>query len=340
MLKTVMPKFFVLVLLLAACLSASAQTVLTVSNAVPKLGDVFTLKNVDSISLVQYVDPVAAAGNQTWNYAGWTTENDAFTVSYLAPAATPFDSVFAAADVAAFNNSDSAYTYYSLLNNNALYKVGTGSGFLGASKYSDPQQVFSFPFGLNSPILTDSFHFKLELSFFMLTVIAAGQDSIVPLAKGALILPNGVTLNNVLCIKRITHERDNAGAFSITNNDATSYEFYNGANRYPVLTVTRGVDAFTQTPTISASILQDPITTGTEQALLSARTISVFPNPVDAQLHIQGDTYSLLNIINAQGVSVYAGTQHNPMIDTGNWPNGVYFIRTDGQAAGKIIVQH
>jgi hypothetical protein len=339
MTKILKPFFLLHIAVCGILQTATAQITLTLTNSVPSIGDVFSVKSVDSVSLVKYIDP-SPGTNQLWDYSAFAASTPAYMVKYLTPSATPYNTAFTSANLASFSTSDSSYTYFAT-NGKTLSKIGTGSSFAGAVTYSNPENVFSFPFSYNTPLQTDNYHFDLVLAAFQVTIIANGVDSIIPYATGKLKLPGSSTLYDVLCVKRKTVEVDSAGTFGNSISITTKFEFYNTANKYPLLTVTHGTDPFTQAPTLTATVLQNPMTTtAIEEAVAYQNNLLLYPNPANTELNIGNSNAKLLQIIDGTGRTVFSTSDPLKTVNTSTFPSGLYFVRADGRVAGKFIVQH
>ena len=328
---------FVMLIALAMPYRTTCQVTLTASGSFPAIGNTFSVKTVDSNSLVFYVDPIASTG-QTWNYSNWVTGTPAYEVRYLSPSATPYDTSFPTASIAELNLSDTSYTFFAI-NGNTISKIGTGSSFSGATPYTNAENIFTYPFSFGSAIQTDSYRDVLNIAAFSVTVVSNGTDSIVPFATGTLTLPGGTVISDALCVKRITHELDSAGSFGNTSNDATQYEFYNSYTKYPLLKVRHGISPLSQSPTLTASVLQNPTLTAISEPQASGNTIRLYPNPASKTISIQGLEYANVRVVNMLG-NVVTSAERVKAIDVSTLANGLYLLQADGETVGKFTVQH
>lgn len=318
--------------------SAQAQLQLTSSNAVPKVGDVFTLQDVDSLALVNFTAPQPGV-NQQWDFSSWTSSSAPYQIQFVSPAATPYDTSFTNASLAAVDLSDTSYTYYQV-QANRWQKSGIGSAFFGAAPYVRAQLQMEFPLGLGASLQIDSFKYDLFVALFGFNLSAKGIDSLAVIGSGSLKLPGGVNYSNVLCVLRITHEADELGAFGTTNSSSVQYEFYDGVLRYPVLVVTNSATDGFGANGLSASILKSAGTLSATSTALSADQIRFYPNPTSDFLQLPALKYQTLQVFDANGLLKFTTDQSVRQIAVNQYPAGRYFLLADGKYRGSFMVVH
>lgn len=331
-----------------------AQVVLTSSNAIPSVGSVFSLKEVDSVGLKTFTAPSAGA-NQTWDYSAWSTQNrPGYTISFVNPSATPYSAFVMSSTLAAVRSSDTSHTFYSFANG-TLSKTGIATKRTGATVYTNSQKILTVPFSFDSPVQTGSYSFTQAVSAAIpggmgglnVSINASGRDTIIPLAMGKLILPGNVTFSSTLCIKRISHEVDSIGILGAINNNQTRYEFYDGVTAYPVLSIAvgaaqgvagiggiggMGMAAGGGRVSTTATILQNSTMTSVEESTEEAAEFSIFPNPADKWVFVLGNSRAgalyEVTITDTQGRTLSTIPEIIPAngIDIARLPKGAYFL--------------
>lgn len=74
----------------------------------------------------------------------------------------------------------------------------------------------------------------------------------------------------------------------------------------------------------------------------SEANYELFPNPADTFMNLSVKGSSLVQIYNALGQLTDSFVVENQQvkIETGNYPEGLYFVQVDGQGFGKFVVKH
>ena len=73
-----------------------------------------------------------------------------------------------------------------------------------------------------------------------------------------------------------------------------------------------------------------------------ALSIGLFPNPVDGFVNLTVESSSLVRIYNALGqlMDSFIAENQQTRIETGNYPEGFYFVQVEDQGFGKLVVRH
>ena len=68
----------------------------------------------------------------------------------------------------------------------------------------------------------------------------------------------------------------------------------------------------------------------------------LFPNPADTFVNLSVEGSSLVQIYNALGqlMDSFVVENQQAKIETGNYPEGLYFVQVNGQGFGKVVVRH
>ncbi|MDX2279780.1 MAG: T9SS type A sorting domain-containing protein [Saprospiraceae bacterium] len=328
----------IMVFLLAQMLTLQAQIQLNASNSVPIVGDAFTLQGVDSLSLVHFETPQPGP-NQQWDFSDWTSSAAPYQLIFIPPSATPNDSSFTSSTLASVDMRDTSFAYYEV-NNQGWKKTGISSSFLGSAPYARPQLQMQFPATLGSSLQVDSFQYELFIALFGFNLSVKGIDSLAVIGSGSLKLPDGVNYSNVLCVIRITHESDELGVFGVTNTSSVRYEFYDGIQRYPVMVVTNTTTDGFGTNGLSAFILKNAGTLSSTATALQAEPIHLYPNPACNFLQLNGLEFGTLQIFDAIGQLKFSSNAPVPQIDVQQFPNGKYYLSTDGKYRASFMVAH
>ncbi len=203
-------------------LPLSAQTVLTYANNAMKDGDSVELK-----VLKESVSAGASGASQVWDFSG---------AEFEGTSAIDYDADFSATpgNGAAFacTHEGGRITYYDITSTGKFYKEVSTPG--GNIVFDEPVKELAFPFRYG-----DGIRGKLQGTNTTLAGIQEridGNYTVVADAYGTLILPNGVTLKNVLRVKyEKIYQQMHGGA--LYNISVLHYLFYAAESRYPVLQI-------------------------------------------------------------------------------------------------------
>ncbi len=237
---------FTIFILMFAVMSSKGQITITPTYN-PIAGDRFVFNSVDTNN----VQPGGAGANQNWNFSTITIFNDSTVLTYSVPSGTPYASSYPSANLAQYQQSASAYTYYQtstshILNYGAATTVATVVN-------SDPQKVMQYPFAYNSNF---SDNFLAQFTSAGATVYRRGTINVSADAYGTITLPTG-TYGNVLRTKQIQTIVDSSvisGFGLVSTTVLTTYSWYNGVNKFPVFQITNSAITTLAGTTYSKSV--------------------------------------------------------------------------------------
>ncbi len=315
-----------MLILCALCANALLQThvmaqpILTSANSVPAIGTTFVLRDADSAAILRLTLPQAGA-SQAWNFSSWTTQvRPAYNLRILAPSATPHTVFSSTATSALFNERDSSYVFYQAADNR-LSILGTANRIQAATVYSPNQIFFTFPFSISSAPTVGTHSFTRTIgggrpggmgAGMSITTTVMEFDTISAWASGRLLLPNNVIIENALCVRRAATSMDSIPGIRTIVTNTVRFEFYDGINRYPVLTITPvpalpqgalgggmgGIMATTGNMRLAttATLLQNLTSTGIRgQEMFSTMELVASPNPTQDNVAL---TYTLSQAAN------------------------------------------
>ena len=225
--KKITITFFILAI---AAVNAFAQITITPSYN-PTVGDRFVFRSVDTTN----VQPGNSGANQNWNFSSIIIANDSTVLTYVSPSSTPNGSSFPSANVAQYQQSASAYTYYQTSSSQIL-NLGTVTS-VSTVVNSNSQIVMQYPFTYNTNF-TDVF--QAQFTAAPATVYRRGTMNVTGDAYGTITLPTG-TYSNVLRVKQVQTIVDSSviGIFGIvTTTSLTTYSWFNGTNKFPLFQIT------------------------------------------------------------------------------------------------------
>ncbi len=288
---------FVILLLQAFFLLSQAQTVLTRINNGLKIGEIISLKKVDTIS------PGAAGPKQVWDFSSAEILED-FDINLEVDGskrASSFSTYLASKEgedrVSYLQSTPSQRLYYGLRTDKAEIK------------FQQPLVELTYPFAYGDEISGQMNGTYTDDAFT--TVPITGNYHIKADAWGTLVLPDGVRLVNVL---RVTSIREYDHEFSGSNYHFTvkRYAFYAPNQRYAVLQIKDVIyDCIncacdgTQYSALFNSQLRstdEPLSTATRFKY------TVYPNPFERDLKIdysvEKDTRIKINLVDMMGREV------------------------------------
>jgi hypothetical protein len=185
-------------------------------------------------------------------------------------------------------------------------------------------------------------------NFSAFTYSGTCSGSIVTKADGTgtLMLPNGVTLTNVLRVKSVQTLSFVDGFIPLASGKQTIYSYYHASKKFPVLTINYNtLTPITSTPTVSGVVTgsSDLFTVGIKEIKLDASALSMYPNPVAGILNIE-----LSGQLQPKEIKLYTQVgqlvyQQNYVktIDLSTLPSGIYFmeIKTEQGLIRKRLIK-
>jgi hypothetical protein len=319
---------------------AMAQTTLTPAN-LEQLGDILIWEGINADT----IDVTATGPGLTWNFANLAPSSPPYRqkAQMVTPSSTPYASSFPNANLTA---EDTTGLYLYLKINSTEYSiqgmVAPTPGGPTTISYSDPQVLYTLPFGYTS---SSSDIYSGTFTGGAITIYRTGSSTSTGDATGTLITPSG-TFNNVLRTKRVEVSKDSSNIFGnpvVNNTVITQYEWYGPNNRAAlftyVITETNGGAAVYSGQYLKSAAV------GLAQQPSVAIGMSFYPNPVsnsgefDFSLSERSTvTISLFDIMGKEVKQLLNGTlesgKHSLKVSTTELPSGIYYIRT--ATAGQV----
>ena len=323
--------------LLAACsftLSMSAQFSLSKVAHEPTVGDVNITQEYDSVNVL----PKSGGNNQVWNFSSLIQNTfSPTTSSFVAATGVPSASVFPGATLAEdLGNSD--YNFYK-----SVSSPTPQFEFLGYYNTMPPAGGFKFTNGVINGIwplasgvtFTDSFSGS-NIGFPGTTT---GTQTITSSGSGTLLLPGGVTHNNVVQVKTIRKSVTSITILTISvtySSVATEYTYYHANQKFPLLTVAYDIsDDGTTVDTSAIITMNKNVTLGVRSLNNPALSFKLYPNPAANVLHIEftnsaTESYRV-EVFNSLGSMVLSknkedGNNLKETLDVSNLPKGLYVV--------------
>lgn len=341
-----MKKIILSVSVLAIADYISAQT-LNQSTHAPAIGDSYSF---------QYADPTSLPANlgnpgtgNTFNFSGLSIYPGSNTSNGVTPASTGSASAYPSANVAVQTGTNN--TFYNSQTNNLQFYGGSMNlgGYPITLNYTTPATIGLYPMALGT---TNSGTVAGTINALSNTGNFTGTSSFTANATGTLIVPGGVSYNNILRIQtqqNMTFTLSFAQGTLIVNQYdyyAPSYSNYpNVNNNWPLLTVQQS----TLSSTIGGTSVQTTVTINSNYQTLGVNNQSSFnqseytilPNPVK-------DYFTILNNSSAKEIKsiqvmdvsgkIIKTANSNEKIDCSNWNNGTYFVRIEDKS-GKVVTE-
>lgn len=327
-----MKKLYTLILgiiLAAPVIKAQAPTLTKALNE-PSINDAERRKSYDTTTAV----PRNTGTNQTWNFTSLATSTVAQTTySYVAPASVPSSTAYAGCTIVRTDGT-----------NNEFFKSTTTQYELLGSKQSSVTLTFTnsavnavwpIAYGYTN---TDTYSGTAKITTTItLNGPVNGNVSTSASGTGTVQLPNGITLNNCL---QVTSNLLGVASFSIpfigsltATLQTTSYQYYNSAFKYPVLTVnTTAIN----TPTAALNSVNttvsvnDDVFAGINEFTLE-NSVTVYPNPSTDFINVSfnNNEATQIEIYNQLGQVLITEnvSQNLKQIDISGLNSGVYFLR-------------
>jgi len=363
-----MNKIYLSFLSLMAFAGASiAQPTITAANFVPTIGSSQLYYVADSNSVVN----TTVGANVTFDYSTLQGYGELSTIYFIDPSTTPQGTADYPNSTYADTTSGSPQniSYHqeftdSLINNGYILDIG-GFGPTTVTYNFDPEIIMKFPFNY-----TNTFNdtYSGEFTFMSpgvpsvpITTNGYGNDTVTADAWGTLLLPNSVTITNVIRVKQIEHAVTDIITFPIwtglpdipsQNIDVEIVSYYDPTNtKSPVLTFVNSSIA----GTVSTDVLsQYPLlTVGVNENLLNKTELNIYPNPANnvsnIMLNLTESTIVKIDLMNQLGQNVseiFNGEMNKGKnkirMKTSDLDAGIYFINTtiNGEKMSeKLIVK-
>ncbi|MES2763421.1 MAG: T9SS type A sorting domain-containing protein [Bacteroidota bacterium] len=326
--------------LLIAITTTKAQLSLTKPANDPVYGDVFNRKEYDSVGVV----PKNTGTNQVWNFSSYTQNSNVLNTTFTTVATATNGASYLGATIVEMDGAG-ANTYYK--------STATGYELVGAENtalsynYTNTAMGWAWPtaYGYAN---TDTYSGSASAtggtsgtSIGTVTTTASGT--------GTLILPGGLTLNNVLQLTIRNEFTLNylSGAF-VLNIKALDYNYFHASQKMPVLTVNYSSVSGSSTSSQAKIRVNNFVITGINDFNMDA-TFTIFPNPakdfINVKLNNQNKNECKIEIINSIGqitetLSLGNDPEISNNISISNLSSGIYFIKTtlgDKSSVRKLI---
>ncbi len=345
-----MKKIYLTILAGALAFTVNAQLTLTKAFNEPVIGNVHTKKGYDSVGVV----PKSTGASQTWNFSTLVTNTITEVATYTTVASTPSASSFPLATLAegdgtgAYNYWRSTATQFELLGND------DGAGGLVTFTNAAIAAVWPINMGYSN---NDTYGGPVTVA--SMSGNATGSISTNGTGTGTVILPGSLTFVNCLQVRMTNSLNIQVGTFpsSFTVDvRSTEYQYYNGAQKFPIITVNYQTEtattAFGPTVTITADIrINNAVLTGITDFNFDAINYNVYPNPAtDAvTINLTNDKTENVSVIvmNNLGQVVKSldlgnAVEVKHLMNTSDLASGIYHVKTsigDKSTTKKLIIQ-
>lgn len=357
-------KLLLLTAFSAASLNLHAQVpTLTNANVSPSLNDSFLIVAADTTGIT----PGASGAGITWNFSGLVTQAISDSVSIgnviyastapsysgLALAASLIPSTtFSTSTHATVSPSSTFTTYYiasaSKLSTSAIYYSTTAN-----SLYTDPMDVFRFPFTFGSSF-TDAY--AGYATYGSLTATQTGNISVNADAWGTLILPPAPpsltprTYTGVLRVHGYQIFKDSLGVFpgGIIYDTLETYTWYQPGYHTALLTISTMNNTIVSYKTVSYARRQIADHQAVGKTGEFGEGLNIYPNPANSVINIVFDALHAGNNIKVSLTDIWgrevAVIANRPLsgavnisYDMSDLPKGLYFVKL--QSPDKILTK-
>lgn len=349
----------IFILYVAVCSSAIAQPILTQSNFVINYTDSVDYNIADTNTIVN----TTVGANVVFNYTTLKGYGMIQKAYYLNPAVTPGASSFPTATLSEKSDaSNENYTY----SKNSVDSV-TNLGFIAniidfgltTAKYNtDPEVTMKFPFTYGDSYIDPySGSFSVVISGFTVTTDAAGSVDVVADAWGRLDLPNSISIDSVLRVKRVEYLITDSIIIPFSpiippiTVEATIINYYKPSiSKAPILSFVEG--SFSQNGTViqenSTVLSKFPIIISVDESTLE-KNIELYPNPsnnntTNLSVLLDKPTDVQVELLNTLGQTLQhvankklVAGKTTLKIDTSKLESGIYFVSISIDKRAKFI---
>lgn len=334
-----MKKIYSFVLAMASITTIHAQLTLTKAFNDPVFGDQFNRKEYDSVGVV----PKNTGTNQVWNFSGYTQNPNVLNTTFTTVATAPNGASYVGATIVEMDGAG-ANTYYK--------STATGYELVGAENASISYNYTNTAYGWDWPTgygYTNSDTYAGTCASGANTGISSGSVTTTASGTGTLILPNGVTLTNVLQLTIVNNfTLSFAGGAFVLNIYAVDYNYFHASQKLPVLTVS--YSSANGSPLTGKIRVNDLVLTGINE-LNSDASLNLFPNPAKNSFNLKlmnADNESCtVEIMNAMGTLVRSAELGNASdisenISLSGLVQGMYMVKTslgNKVSVRKLIIE-
>jgi hypothetical protein len=323
----------------------NAQISITSAN-MPLSGDTIGYSNCATSS----INYTVTGANMYWNYDSLKSQSKGM-YNYLAASKTPYAFYYTSASEYGLKIADSigtgTYTFKNVFdfykNSSASFETeGIGfeySGFPLAAKYSDPDEIYTFPLSYLDHDST-TYRFTIALG----TTVYYGQHGYrINDVDGWGYIKTPYD-DSVACIRLVstTYGKDSINYNGIGFNFPDvqrSYKWMSLTEKIPVLELDGTYTNNTFVPTQARYRDSVSYVAGIETHV-SNTEVRVFPNPTSGDLYVYTNSpdVSIINLYNVTGVLVASYKTNGPVttIATQNLPKGSYYYSISNKKAGQV----
>lgn len=323
----------------------SVSQTLDSANYVPLIGETQLYYLADTGAIVL---PAGSPGT-TWDYSMLSARditNPTNTTYYIDPTTTTETANYTNATIADTSAGNSANVVYSSATATGMYSEGyvlsIPSFGTGIVRYNaDNEQIMEFPFALGNTF-TDPFLGVITGPIPIGTMNLTGSITVTADGQGTLLLPNSVSLPNVLRVKRTDSLYAVQTPIPLLNISivTTLYDYYDITNsKFPVLTFMSNDITGAVATSIKSVQSQYPLNTPTSINNLASNSIelNIFPNPVNdfttLSFNLKNSASVKIDLINNIGQKIKEiSSERLPIgknqikLNTSNLAPGAYFI--------------
>ncbi|MGZ3922022.1 MAG: hypothetical protein ACXVC7_17110, partial [Bacteroidia bacterium] len=273
-----MKKLLPAVLLLLSFKNYSQSLILTQSAYEPIVGDTSRSYVLDTTAFSSGLMTNVTGANTVWNYQALNTTTALITTPYVSTTAVASSSMYPGSTFVQKQNGLNSFF-------KSVTSPTTQTEFMGiystgiSMNFTNTAIIAKYPMGYNSSV-TDAF--SGSFTFSTTSGNATGNATTTADGTGTLNLPGGITFTNVLRVKSIQNINMTVGGFPAGTVKQTTYSFYSGAEKFPILNINYSSVALTlQSPTVTANVTghKNYFVVGIKENSLADAALSVFPNP-------------------------------------------------------------
>ncbi len=324
----------------AILIKAQAQPILTAPNMNPVQGDFFYEHYIDTD-----VSKGASGMNVTWDFSTVSQTGVDSTLVYDCDS-TPFCSTFPGSNICELNYGD--YEYFNAASNRLTVMGAHSSGVNYI--FSNPIDEFRYPFAYNAVYADTGYFGSASIDEYYTEI-----DSFIYDGYGTIILPGG-TDTGVVRVHNISYYYDSSSS-GVNSGRMETYNWYKPGMHNALFTIDYDT-AGSPTGTLyvadaSYYTVKAGIGLGNITLLNAKQSVSIYPNPVANEMHIQrmapGAKKCTLSITDMTGRVVIqapecniAGGVANVILSVAGLPDGVYFAiwQSDaGYVPQKFVVR-
>lgn len=339
--------------------SVVAQPILTQSNFVIAFTDSVDYNIADTNTVVN----TTVGANVVFDYSNLKGYGMVQKAYYLNPASTPGASSFPTATLSEKSDASNENYTYSKSSVDSVTNVGFIADIidfgLTTAKYNvNPEITMKFPFTYGDSF-TDPYagSFSAVISGFTVTTNAAGSVDVVADAWGRLDLPNSVSIDSVLRVKRVEYLITDPIVIPLAPTippitvEATIINYYKPSiSKAPILSFIEG--SYSQNGSViqenSTVLSKFPIIISVDELNIE-KNIELFPNPsinnvVNLSILLENSTDVQVELLNTLGQTIqqvankkFVAGKSILKIDTSDLKSGVYLVSVTLNKKTKTI---